>query len=125
MDVLANCAGMVVLAPAEDLTSQIWDTTLAVNLTGTFLMSQQVGRAMLEAGGGKIINIASQAASVLTSMPPTAPRRRRPRPHPGAGHRVGLAGITVNAISPTVVLTDLGRKAWDGPKGDAMRSLIR
>ena len=39
MDVLANCAGMVVLAPAEDLTSQIWDTTLAVNLTGTFLMS--------------------------------------------------------------------------------------
>jgi NAD(P)-dependent dehydrogenase (short-subunit alcohol dehydrogenase family) len=38
---------------------------------------------------------------------------------------VGLAGITVNAISPTVVLTDLGRKAWDGPKGDAMRSLIR
>jgi NAD(P)-dependent dehydrogenase (short-subunit alcohol dehydrogenase family) len=64
MDVLANCAGMVVLAPAEDLTSQMWDTTLAVNLTGTFLMSQQVGRAMLEAGGGKIINIASQAASI-------------------------------------------------------------
>ena len=53
MDVLANCAGMVVLAPAEDLTSQIWDTTLAVNLTGTFLMSQQNGRAMLEAGGEK------------------------------------------------------------------------
>ena len=64
MDVLANCAGMVVLAPAEDLTSQMWDTTLAVNLTGTFLMSQQNGRAMLEAGGGKIINIASQAASI-------------------------------------------------------------
>jgi NAD(P)-dependent dehydrogenase (short-subunit alcohol dehydrogenase family) len=42
----------------------MWDTTLAVNLTGTFLMSQQVGRAMLEAGGGKIINIASQAASI-------------------------------------------------------------
>jgi hypothetical protein len=64
MDMLANCAGMVVLAPAEDLTPQMWDTTLAVNLTGTFLMSQQVGRAMLEAGGGKIINIASQAASI-------------------------------------------------------------
>ena len=53
MDVLANCAGMVVLAPAEDLTSQMWDTTLAVNLTGTFLMSQQVGWVMLEAGARK------------------------------------------------------------------------
>jgi NAD(P)-dependent dehydrogenase (short-subunit alcohol dehydrogenase family) len=33
-------------------------------------------------------------------------------------------GVTVNTISPTVVLTDLGRKAWAGPKGDAMRELI-
>jgi D-threitol dehydrogenase (NAD+) len=33
-------------------------------------------------------------------------------------------GITVNAISPTVVLTELGRAAWAGPKGDAMRQLI-
>jgi D-threitol dehydrogenase (NAD+) len=51
VDVLVNCAGVVVVAPAEDLTSHMWDTTLAVNLAGTFLMSQQVGRAMLEAGG--------------------------------------------------------------------------
>jgi D-threitol dehydrogenase (NAD+) len=36
VDVLVNCAGVVVVAPAEDLTSQMWDTTLAVNLTGTF-----------------------------------------------------------------------------------------
>jgi NAD(P)-dependent dehydrogenase (short-subunit alcohol dehydrogenase family) len=33
-------------------------------------------------------------------------------------------GVTVNAISPTVVLTPLGRKAWDGPQGEAMRALI-
>ncbi|MHB1342046.1 MAG: SDR family oxidoreductase, partial [Coriobacteriia bacterium] len=31
---------------------------------------------------------------------------------------------TVNCLSPTVVLTDLGRKAWDGPKGDALKKLI-
>ena len=37
---------------------------------------------------------------------------------------MGARGITVNAISPTVVLTELGRKAWDGAKGDAMRALI-
>jgi NAD(P)-dependent dehydrogenase (short-subunit alcohol dehydrogenase family) len=33
-------------------------------------------------------------------------------------------GVTVNAIPPTVVLTDLGRKARDGPQGDVMRALI-
>jgi NAD(P)-dependent dehydrogenase (short-subunit alcohol dehydrogenase family) len=82
MDVLANCAGMVVLAPAEDLTSQIWDTTLAVNLTGTFLMSQQVGRAMLEAGGGKIINSISRVLPGCSSspnranLPPSSSRNR-------------------------------------------------
>ena len=36
----------------------------------------------------------------------------------------GRQGITVNSISPTVVLTELGKKAWDGPKGDALKSLI-
>jgi NAD(P)-dependent dehydrogenase (short-subunit alcohol dehydrogenase family) len=36
----------------------------------------------------------------------------------------GRHGISVNSISPTVVLTELGRKAWDGPKGEAMKALI-
>jgi D-threitol dehydrogenase (NAD+) len=126
VDVLVNCAGVVFLAPAEDLTPQHWDATLAVNLTGTFLMSRQVGRAMLSTGGGKIINMASQAASVGLDQHAAYCASK-------AGvlglTRVlatewGPRGVTVNAISPTVVLTDLGRKAWDGAKGDAMRSLI-
>jgi len=33
-------------------------------------------------------------------------------------------GVTVNSISPTVVLTELGKKAWDGEKGDALKKLI-
>jgi NAD(P)-dependent dehydrogenase (short-subunit alcohol dehydrogenase family) len=33
-------------------------------------------------------------------------------------------GVTANTISPTVVLTDLGRKAWEGPKGDALKEQI-
>jgi len=36
----------------------------------------------------------------------------------------GQYGITVNTLSPTVVLTELGRKAWAGPKGEAMKKLI-
>ena len=44
IDILVNCAGVAILAPAEDLTGQAWDTTIEVNLTGTFLVCQAVGR---------------------------------------------------------------------------------
>ena len=77
VDVLVNSAGIVDLAPAEDLSARAWERTLAVNLTGTFYMSQAVGRHMLTAGRGKVINLASQAASVgLLGTRRTA--RRRP-----------------------------------------------
>jgi NAD(P)-dependent dehydrogenase (short-subunit alcohol dehydrogenase family) len=36
----------------------------------------------------------------------------------------GPRGITVNAVSPTVVMTDLGRLAWEGERGEKMRALI-
>jgi len=36
----------------------------------------------------------------------------------------GPRGVRVNTISPTVVLTELGRKAWDGPHGEALKKLI-
>jgi NAD(P)-dependent dehydrogenase (short-subunit alcohol dehydrogenase family) len=126
IDILVNNAGVSVLAPAEDLTSSEWDRTLSVNLKGTFLMSRAVGKHMLKAQRGKIINIASQAASV-------ALRYHAAYCASKAGvlgltrvlaYEWGGRGVTVNAISPTIVMTDLGRKAWEGPDGDAMRALI-
>ena len=126
IDILVNSAGIVALAPAEELTVRDWETTLAVNLTGAFLMCQEVGRIMLDQGRGKIINLASQAATVAL-----------------LGHAaycaskfglVGLTkvlasewagrGVTANTISPTVVLTELGRKAWAGEKGEALKTQI-
>ena len=64
IDILVNSAGVVHLAPAEELSEKAWDTTIDVNLKGTFLMCQAVGASMLAAGGGVIVNMASQAASV-------------------------------------------------------------
>lgn len=64
IDILVNSAGIARLAPAEELSLADWDTTIAVNLRGTFLMCQAVGRRMLDSGGGSIINMASQAATV-------------------------------------------------------------
>ncbi len=127
IDILVNSAGVVFLAPAEELPLDDWDKTIAINLTGTFLVSQAVGKAMIAAGrGGKIINLASQAGSVAIDQHVAY-----------CASKFGVIGLSktlaaewgkhricVNTISPTVVLTELGKKAWDGPKGEALKTRI-
>lgn len=127
IDILVNSAGIVDLAPAEDISAGAWDRTIAVNLTGSFLMAQAVGRAMIARGkGGRIVNLASQAGSVAIDdhVAYCASKFGIIGVTKTLALEWGRHGITVNSISPTVVLTDLGRKAWDGPKGDAMKALI-
>ncbi|OJY34874.1 MAG: D-threitol dehydrogenase [Rhodobacterales bacterium 65-51] len=127
IDILVNSAGIVDLAPAEDLGTVAWDRTIAVNLTGSFLMAQAVGRAMIAAGrGGRIVNLASQAGSVAIDghVAYCASKFGIIGVTRTLALEWGRHGITVNSISPTVVLTDLGRKAWDGPKGEAMKAQI-
>jgi D-threitol dehydrogenase (NAD+) len=126
IDVLVNSAGVAILAPAEDLEVSAFDTTINVNLKGTFLVCQAVGRHMLAQGRGKIINLASQAASVALDQHVAYCASKF-----GV---VGLSkvlasewagrGLTVNTVSPTVVLTELGRTAWEGPKGEALKAQI-
>jgi len=126
IDILVNSAGVAILAPAEELTVKAFDTTINVNLKGTFLVCQAVGRHMLAQGRGKIVNMASQAASVALDQHLAYCASKF-----GV---VGLSkvlasewagrGITVNTVSPTVVMTELGRKAWEGPKGDALKAQI-
>ena len=126
VDVLVNSAGIVALAPAENLSLDTWNRTININLSGTFFMSQAIGKLMLSQGSGKIVNMASQAASIALDEHAAY-----------CASKFGVIGITkvlasewagrgvnVNSISPTVVLTELGKKAWDGPKGDALKKLI-
>ncbi|WP_377644565.1 GolD/DthD family dehydrogenase [Oryzobacter terrae] len=126
VDVLVNSAGVAILAPAEELSVSAWDTTMAVNLKGTFLVSRAAGRHMLARGRGKIVNLASQAGSVALTDHAAY-----------CASKFGVIGLTkvlasewagrgvvVNSISPTVVLTELGKKAWAGEKGEAHKALI-
>jgi len=119
--VLVNSAGVALLAPAEDLTDSHWEATLAVNLSGTYRMCREVGRRMLERGSGKIINLASQAASV--ALPEHVAYCASKFGVIGMTRVLALEwagrGVTANTISPTVVLTPLGIAAWDNPKGEA------
>jgi gluconate 5-dehydrogenase len=68
IDVLVNNSGTVWGAWPEDTPLEGWQKVVDVNLTGTFLFSQAVGRVMIAEGGGKIVNIASVAA--LAGAPP-------------------------------------------------------
>jgi NAD(P)-dependent dehydrogenase (short-subunit alcohol dehydrogenase family) len=126
IDILINNAGVGPLARAEDTSAELWDMTMAVNLRGPFLYAREVGKQMIKQGGGRIINLASQAALVALD-------RHLAYCASKAGvlgmTRVlalewGPYGITVNAISPTVVDTELGRSGWAGEVGIAFKKKI-
>lgn len=61
IDILVNNSGATWGAPVEDMPIEAWEKVLNVNITGTFLMSQAVGKVMIKQNSGKIINIASIA----------------------------------------------------------------
>ena len=124
--ILVNCAGIVDLAPAESISLAAWRRTLDINLTGSFLMAQAVGRRMIARGYGRIVNMASQAGTIAIDghVAYCASKFAVIGMTKTLAIEWGRHGITVNSISPTVVLTELGKKAWAGPKGDAMMAQI-
>lgn len=126
IDILINSAGIVDLAPAEEIGIDVWQRTLDVNLTGSFLVAQAVARHMIAQSGGKIVNLASQAGSVAIEghIAYCAAKFGVIGMTKTMALEWGEHGICVNSISPTVVMTELGRKAWAGPKGDAMKAQI-
>ena len=114
VDVLVNNAGMSPRYDTlSDISEELFDKVLAVNLRGPFRLSALVGPRMMEAGGGSIINVSSVAAVVPT-----------PLEVPYAAAKAGLNNLTVSlarAFAPSVrvncimagpFLTDISR-AWD------------
>ncbi len=118
IDILINCAGVGILDDAENLSMDVWDKTMAVNLRGAFMVAQQVGRQMIKQKRGKIVNFASQGAVVALDN------------HVAYNaSKAGILGMTrclayewaqfniqVNAVSPTVIVTDLTDRTWVGEK---------
>ena len=126
IEILINNAGISRLDDAENLSEKDWDDVIAVNLTAQFRLAQTIGRQMIQQRYGKIINIASKAG--LVALPKHAAYM---------ASKAGLIGVTkilamewakyninVNAIAPTVILTEMGEKAWAGDVGEAMKSKI-
>ncbi|MFO7928217.1 MAG: D-threitol dehydrogenase [Candidatus Humimicrobiaceae bacterium] len=126
IDILVNNAGIVFVDKALNTPKNHWDDTISVNLTAAFMLSQVAAREMSKNNQGKIINIASLAS--IVGLPKRAAY---------CSSKAGLLGMTkslavewakynicVNCISPTVVLTEMGKKAWKGKAGIEMKKKI-
>jgi NAD(P)-dependent dehydrogenase (short-subunit alcohol dehydrogenase family) len=116
IDILVNSAAVAIIRPAEVLTIDDWDRTMAVNLRAPFLLARALAPGMIAQRWGKIINISSQAGVIAIDDHAAY-----------AASKGGLNALTkslcaewarhnvqVNAICPTVILTPMGRKTW-GP----------
>jgi len=114
VDILVNNAGIGYLMRGfTDVPADEWRLVMDVNLTGAFLCSQLAARHMIAAGnGGRIINIASQAAK--SGFPHLAAYVASKHGLVGLTRsnavELGAHGITVNAVCPNHVTTDLGAK---------------
>jgi len=126
IDVLVNNAGISHLDRAEDVREADWDAIMAVNLKAPFFLAQAVAGVMKGQGGGRIINLASQASVIALERHAAYCASKAALVAMTRVMALEWAGwgMTVNAVSPTVVDTELGKKAWAGEAGDAMKRKI-
>ena len=114
IDILVNNAGIgYLMKPIVEMSVEEWDSVQAVNLRGAFVATQAVARRMIEQRrGGRIVNIASQAAK--SGFPHASAYCASKHGLVGltrvAAIELAVHAITVNAICPNHVTTGLG--AW-------------
>lgn len=116
VDILVNCAGILVRRPTLEVTDEEWEQVLDVNLTGTLRSCQIFGAPMLDQGRGRIINIASlnTFVSLLEVSAYAASKAAVGALTKSLAVEWGARGVLVNAIAPGVVRTDLNSAMLDG-----------
>lgn len=123
-DILINCAGIVALEKAEIISEADWDRTMNINLKASFMMAQLMGKYFIDNEiPGCIVNMASQAGVIALDkhVAYCASKGAIVAMTKVMAYEWGKYGIRVNSVAPTVVLTELGHKAWDGPVGEAFK----
>ena len=117
LDILVNNAGMTRRLPTEEFPSGVWHDILAVNLTSAFVACREVGRHMLAAEGGRIINVSSimgmSGGGLFPSIGYYSTKGALVNFTRGLAAEWASRGIRVNAIAPTFVRTRLTEKLRD------------
>jgi NAD(P)-dependent dehydrogenase (short-subunit alcohol dehydrogenase family) len=124
VEILVNNAGIAESAPLVKTSDELWQRHLAVNLTGTFFCARAALPAMIARGWGRIINVASIAGK--TGAPYIAAYTASKHGVLGLTRslalEVALKGITVNAICPGYVETEMARQAINNISGKTGKS---
>jgi NAD(P)-dependent dehydrogenase (short-subunit alcohol dehydrogenase family) len=111
IDVLVNNAGILRITPLLDITVEEWDLVLDVNARSMLVTTQVAARSMIAAGtGGRIVNMASMGAKRAGANQAhyAASKAAVVSLTQAAAIELGPHGITVNAICPGYVLTEMG-----------------
>jgi len=117
IDILVNNGGTIRRHPSVEYPEEAWDAVLRTNLDSVFLLSQRLGRGMVERGAGKIVNVASLLAFQGGITVPAYAASK----HAVAGLTKALAnewarhGVQVNAVAPGYIATDNTRALRDDP----------
>jgi len=109
VDVLVNNAGVGLVRSVDDLTEADFDLTIAVNLKSVFLCTQAVIPGMRASHWGRIVNISSGAARGAGGVGPhyNASKAGMEGMTRGYAARLVKDGITVNAVAPSLIETDM------------------
>ncbi len=115
IEILVNNAGIGVVRGVADLTEDVFDLTIAVNLKSAFLCTQAVLAGMREGKWGRIVNISSGAARGAGAIGAhyNASKAGMEGLTRGYAARLVKEGITVNAVAPSLIETDMMRARRD------------
>jgi 3-oxoacyl-[acyl-carrier protein] reductase len=112
IDILVNSAGVCRRGRVLDISEADWDQIIAVNLKGTFLCCKTVLPYMIQKKWGRIVNVASVAGKIgglMVGVPYAASKGGVLALTKGLAREVAEYGITVNAVCPALVDTDMAR----------------
>lgn len=117
-DILVNSAGINVRPPMDELTEDVWDLTMAVNLDAPFLLGQRFGPGMAERGHGRILHISSQQAhrAFVQSGAYGASKGGLESLARSQAEAWSPRGVTCNVLVPGFVMTPLNTRLSSDPE---------
>ncbi|MFI8828528.1 SDR family NAD(P)-dependent oxidoreductase [Streptomyces sp. NPDC053431] len=111
-DILVNSAGINLRPPMSELSDEVWDRTMAVNLEAPFLLGQRFGPGMAERGYGRIIHVTSQQAhrAFVQSGAYGVSKGALESLARSQAEAWSPYGVTVNTLVPGFVMTPLNER---------------
>lgn len=118
IDILVNNSGILFSTQIDDIADKTWDRTMDINLKGMVFLTKEVAKVMKEKKYGKIVNLSSMLAFVhyYDSAEYAISKAGVKSFTEQAAVEYGKYGITVNAIAPGYIYTDMTREALSQPE---------